>query len=103
MSGGGENSVGGIAVAAHEIAASEVTLCLHVTDDGLDGGAPAQFPFDRTEDAALLARNEDTVRVWRIVAAVSLVDIGALDLAAGEPLGVLDDGPQRVTIVRVAR
>ena len=73
------------------------------TLDGLDGGAPAQFPFDRTEDAALLARDEDTVGVWRIVAAVSFVDIGALDLAAGERLGVLDDVPQRVTVVRIAR
>jgi hypothetical protein len=37
--GGGANSVGGIAVAAHAIAAAEVTLCIHVTDVGLDGGA----------------------------------------------------------------
>src|SRR6516165_3472453 len=35
------------------------------------------------------------------MAAVSLVDIGALDLAPGEPLGVFDDAAQRVTIVRI--
>jgi hypothetical protein len=38
----------------------------------------------------------------RIVSAVSLVDVGALDLAAGELLGVLDDVPQGVTVIRVA-
>jgi hypothetical protein len=33
------------------------------------------------------------------VAAVSLVDIGSLDLAAGEPLRGFDDGAQRVTVI----
>jgi hypothetical protein len=37
------------------------------------------------------------------VAAVSLVDIDTLDLAPGELLGVLDRGPQRVPIIRIAR
>ena len=41
--------------------------------------------------------------VSRIVAAVSFVDIGTLDLAPGEPFGVLDRGPQRVPIIRIAR
>ena len=41
--------------------------------------------------------------VRRVVAAVSFVDIGALDLATGEPLGVLDSGPQRVPVIRIAR
>ena len=76
---------------------------LHVADHGLDGGAASQFAFDGAEDAALLAGDEDAARIWRVVAAVSLVDIGALDLAAGEPLGVLDDGAQGVTVVRIAR
>jgi hypothetical protein len=30
-------------------------LGLQVSDDGLDGGAAAQFALDDTEDAALLA------------------------------------------------
>jgi hypothetical protein len=38
----------------------------------------------------------------RIVAAVSLVDIAPLDLAAGEFLGLVDDGPQGVTVVGIA-
>ena len=37
------------------------------------------------------------------MAAVTLVDIGALDLAAGELLGVLDDVSQRVTVIGIAR
>src|SRR5215831_7673803 len=43
-----------------------------------------------------------TARVWGIVAAVSLVDIGTLDLAAGEPLSGFDDGAQRVAVIRIA-
>src|SRR5437763_14471858 len=37
-----------------------------------------------------------------MVAAVSLVDIGTLDLAAGEPLSGFDDGAQRVAVIRIA-
>src|SRR5215510_4619769 len=39
---------------------------------------------------------------WGIVAAVSLVDIGTLDLAAGEPLSGFDDGALRVAVIRIA-
>src|SRR5262249_210379 len=35
-------------------------------------------------------------------AAVSLIDIGALDLAAGEPLSGFDDGAQRMAVIRIA-
>src|SRR5262249_11569149 len=37
-----------------------------------------------------------------VVAAVSLIDIGALDLAAGEPLSGFDDGTERVAVIRIA-
>ena len=37
------------------------------------------------------------------MAAVSLVDIGALDLAAGEALSGFDDGAQRVTMPLLRR
>ena len=103
MADGGEDGVGGVAGAALEIAAAEMALGLHVADHGLDGGAASQFALDGAEDAALLAGDEDAARVGRIVAAVSLVDIGALDLAAGELLGVLDDGPQCVAVIGIAR
>src|SRR5262249_15966015 len=44
----------------------------------------------------------DAARVWGIVAAVSLVDIGTLDLAAGEPLSGFDNGAQRMAVIRIA-
>ena len=103
MANGGEDGVGGVASGPLEIAAAEMAFGFHVADHGLDGGAAAQFALDGTEHAALVAEDEDAVRVRRVVAAVSLVDISALDLAAGEPLGVLDRGPQRVPIIRIAR
>src|SRR2546429_4245545 len=37
-----------------------------------------------------------------MVAAVSLIDIGTLDLAAGKPLSGFDDGAQRVAVIRIA-
>lgn len=89
MAGGGEDDVGGVAGAAFEIAAAEVTFGLQVAGDGLDGGAAPQFAPDDTEDAALLARHEDVAGILRVVAAVALVDIGALDRTAG----AVDDLP----------
>ena len=53
-----------------------------------------QFAFDGAEDAALLPRDKDAAWILRRVTAVSFVDIGPLDLAAGEILGVLDAVPQ---------
>jgi len=47
----GEDDVGGIALAALEIAAAEVTVGLHVSDHGLDGTAASQFALDDAEDA----------------------------------------------------
>ena len=82
MADGGEDDVGGVAGAAFEIAAAEVTFGLQVADDGLDGGAAPQLAPDDTEDAALLARDEDAAGILRAVAAVPLVDIGALDRTA---------------------
>ena len=72
MADGGEDDVGGVSGAAFEVAAAEVTFGLQVSDDGLDGGAAAQFTLDDTEDAALLAGDEDTTRILGVVAAVSL-------------------------------
>src|SRR5450756_2449865 len=74
-----------------------------MADYGLDGGAASQLALDGAEHAALLPGDEDTVWVWCVVAAVSFVDKSALDLAPGEPLGVLDRGPQCVPIIRIAR
>jgi len=56
-----------------------------VSDDGLDDGAEPQLALDGTEHAALLARNEDATGILRVMAAISLVDIGPLD---GQPASV---------------
>ena len=78
-----------------------MAFSLQMSDDGLDGGAAAQLALDDTEDAALLAGDEDAAGILRVVATVSLVDIGALDRAARECLGAVNDVPQGVTVVRV--
>ena len=64
---GREDDVGSITGAAFEVAAPEVAFSLQVSDDGLDGGAAAQLALDDTEDAALLARDEDTTGILRVV------------------------------------
>ena len=84
-----------------EVAAPEVAFGLQMSDDGLDGGAASQLALDDTEDAALLAGDEDTTGILCVVAAVSLVDIGPLDWTAGECLGAINDVAQSMTVVRV--
>jgi hypothetical protein len=73
-----------------------------LADHGLDSGTTSELAFDGAEHAALLAGDEDAVRIGRVMTAVALVDIGALDRAAGESLGVLDGCTQRVPVVRIA-
>ena len=81
---GGEDDIGGIALAALEMAAAEVTVGLHVSDHGLDSAAASQFALDDAEDAALLAGDEDAAWIGRAVTTISLSDIGTFDLAAGK-------------------
>jgi hypothetical protein len=73
----------------------KVAFGLYMADHDFDVGAASQLSLDDTEHAALLPRDEDAVRVRRIVAAVSFVEIGTLNLAASEPLGAVDGGAQR--------
>ena len=72
MSDRGEDCVGGVALAAFEIAAAEMAVGLHVSDHGFDGGAAFELALDGTVNATLLAGDEDPAWVRRIVAAVSL-------------------------------
>src|ERR1700730_6438850 len=100
---GGGDGIGCVDPTTSEITATEVTLGLHVADHGLDGGASSQFAFDDAADAALLSGEEDAARVLRVMTAIPLVDIAALDLAAGEFLSLLDDLAQGMSVVWVAR
>jgi hypothetical protein len=43
-----------------------VAFGFQVSDDGLDGGTAAQLALDNTEDAALLAGDEDTTILRRM-------------------------------------
>ena len=94
MADGGECDVCGVALATLEMAAAEVAVGLHVSDHGLDRRATPQFALDDAEDAALLTRDEDATRIGCVVAAIALVDIGALDRAAGELLGGINDAAE---------
>ena len=103
MADSGENDVCSVTLTAFEMATTEVTVGLHVADHGLDCRATSEFAFDGAEDAALLTGDEDAARVGGVVAAIALVDIGALDGAAGELLGGIDDAAERMSIIGVAR
>ena len=103
LTDGGEDDVCGVALAALEEAASEVSVGLHVTDDGLDGRAAPELALDDAEYAAFLAGDEDAAWIGRVVTAISLIDIGALDRTAGESFGRRDGGAERVAIIGIAR
>jgi hypothetical protein len=94
-----EDGVGGIAVTAFEIAAAEVDLRPSCGRSPLRSRNPSQLTFDDAEHATLLARDEDAVRVFHIMAAVSFVDKGARDSAAGEFFG--DHRFEGVTVAEV--
>jgi len=73
-----------------------------MADDGFDGGPTPEFLLDLAVDTALLPGAIDPVRLRRVVAAVALVDLDALDLAAGERLGFHDHVFQGVAVERIA-
>ena len=61
------------------MASSEVAIAFCVADNGLDGRAATELALNDAEDAALLAGDEDAAPTFGFVAAMALVDIGALD------------------------
>ena len=65
MADGGQDDVGGIALAALEMAAAEMSVGLHVTDHGLDGCAAPELAFDHPEDPTLMAGDEGASCVGR--------------------------------------
>ena len=84
-------------------AATEMTVVLEMADDGFDGRSAAEFAFDRAEDAALLAREKDAAGIGGVVATLSLIDVGAFDGTAGQPLGVVDHPSARVAVIGISR
>ena len=52
MADGGQDDVGGITLAALEIAAAEVAVGFHVTDHGFDGGAAPKLASRQTRHAS---------------------------------------------------
>ncbi len=97
---GAHDGVDLVAVAALEEVSGQVAVGFAMADDGLYGGSASEFLLDLAVNAALLARFEDPVGLWRIVAPIALVHIGPLDLAAGQRLGFLDHVLQGVAVVR---
>ena len=79
-----------------------MAVCFAVPDDSFDGGSPAEFLLDLAVNAALLAGLEDPPRVGGVVAAVSFVHIGPLDLAPGQQLGFGDHVFQGVAVIGIA-
>jgi hypothetical protein len=67
---GGEDDVCGVTLLAFEMAAAEVAIDLHVSDDGFDCRATSQFALDDAEDATLLTGDENAPRIGRVVAAI---------------------------------
>jgi hypothetical protein len=59
-----------------EMTTLEMSVGLHVADDGFNGRAAAQLALGHAEDASPLARDEDGARMRRFVSAIALVDIG---------------------------
>ena len=103
MAADGKDDVGGIALAALEIAAAEVPVALHVTDDRPDGGAAREIAFDPPKTPRFWPKMKTYHGFSVLVAAIALVDLGALDWAAGELLGGFDDIAPRVAVIWVAR
>ena len=104
MAGAGEDGVDGITVDAEQEVPPEVTIGLHVADDGLDGGAAAQLAADGGRDAAFLAGDEDLSALgFGAVAAIAAVDIGAGDGNAGDPLDLLDLAGEGVAVIGISR
>src|SRR5688572_10928609 len=104
VAGGGEDGVGGVALAEPEIVAAHAVLGLEMADDRLYGRPAAQFALDPGRYPSLLAGEEDPELVIGrgIVAAVSLVGEEARNDVADQRLHVRDHGGQRVTVIGIA-
>src|SRR4029079_4119517 len=98
-----QNRVGRIAFAALEIAAAEVAVGFHMSDDCFDRGATSQLALDHTEDTAALARDKNAAWIGYMVAAIALIDVGPLDGITGEAFGGLDRLGEGMAVVGITR
>ena len=73
-----------------------------MADDRFDGSAAPHLAADRGGDPADLAGDPDPEPVRVIVAAITLVDVDAAGLDAGELLQIGDDGTEGMAIIRIA-
>lgn len=87
---------------ALEPVAFEFAVLFHVADDGLDGASAAQLALDGRRGQASGLGDID-LRLLEAVAAIALIDVGASNLDAGEPLDLSDLVFERVPIVGQAR
>ena len=73
-----------------------------MADDRLDGSAAPHLAADRGRDPADLARDPDPEPVGMAITAITLVDVDAAGLDAGELLQIGDDGTEGMAIIRIA-
>src|SRR3989442_1234543 len=102
VTSGGEHGVGAVAVAALEIVAAHAGLGFNMADHGFDGGASAHLAADRLGDAPHLAGDPDLELVRMVMAAITLVEVHAAHLDAGELLQIGDHTRERVAVEWVA-
>ena len=77
-------------------------LGLEVADHRLDGGPALHLAADGLGDAAHLAGDPDPKLVRMVVASITLVEVDAAGLDAGELLHLGNDGAECMAVVRVA-
>ena len=85
-----------------EVVAVHAVLGLEVADDRLDGGAAPHLAADILGDPAHLAGDPDPELVRIAVAPISLVDVDAADLDAGQRLHLGNDGAEGMTVIGVS-
>ena len=73
-----------------------------MADDRLDGGSALHLAADGGGDAADLAGDPDPEPVGMAITAITLVDVDAAGLDAGELLQIGDDGTEGMAIIRIA-
>lgn len=96
MAGCGEQRVDLIAVGAEQVVPTKPAVVFGMADHRLDGGAASEFAFHGRRETALVAGDHDLGFAVIAVAAITLVDVEALDREVGHLFGLGGRGVQRV-------